>query len=130
MSKSTLYVGIEAYFVPAPLVNSLSGDLHLTILFSKPENQSEHTDRVPMKSVNFASKVLSIEYWPRPNVTVATYAVDEALISYREELADAGFAGDLELVPHVTLCKGDLTEKYEPLTGCRTMFVNPYFKLK
>jgi hypothetical protein len=99
-------------------------DLHVTTMFS---------DLVPTSRLyggieSGLAKVIDVQYWKEPDITVLKLKAPIAVRHYND-YTELGFIYDHEYIPHATLCKGNQKNKYLGLIGEVMTLSDPYVRL-
>lgn len=111
------YAGLHVTDFPVP-------NLHVTTMFS---------DLIPTPRLyggidNGLAKVIDVQYWKEPDITVLKLTAPIAVRHYHE-YCNLGFKYDHEYIPHATICKGNQKNKYLNLIGEVMTLSDPYVRL-
>lgn len=111
-------------------INSQCGAInggHITTMFSGlvPTGRMETT---PTSVVTSFGSVVAVEYWPGPNKTVALVDCPCAITAHNNWKSH-GFKYDYEYRPHITICDGDETERYQSIVRTKFTVGSEYIRL-
>jgi hypothetical protein len=101
------------------------GDLHVTTMFA-PIVATQRMQTVPDSE---QCKIVSVEHWADPDITVAVLKSHLAEARHRY-FSDAGFKYGHEYIPHITLCKGNHVSKYQGLISYPVVLGHEYIRFK
>lgn len=108
---------------------SFFDNAHLTLSFG----DTKETQKLSMKKLlSFfpcTGNVIDIVYWPNVNLTVALIDSPE-ILDAQKYCESVGFNYDLDFLPHVTLCKEDLSNDLKHLKGKKIHFHDVYIRQK
>lgn len=115
--KAFVYTAVKTY---SEKFKELDG--HITTSFTKIDSS---TPKITLQDVNSFCVISSIKYLPHGNVTVAVINSLEILEVHAQKMS-MGFNYDYDFIPHITLCRGDSSDKYDYLIGEQVKLKNEY----
>lgn len=108
-------------------LNVLGTDHHITLSFMELKDSSK-LPKVRTTNETSLCKVVSVEYWEEPNITVAV--VESEFVRERHEYyTENGYTYNHEFIPHFTLGSGDLIGQFGFIRDKEFAVGEEYFRI-
>ena len=102
---------------------------HVTLSFGDTKATDKLSFNELMRFFPCQGYVKEVVYWERPDVTVALLNT-ENILSAQKYCQSVGFDYDLDFIPHITLGKGNLVDKFKEVEWQNFELVDCYIRLK
>ena len=103
----------------------LTNGLHITLCFCPATGKK---GKIETWSGESTAKVVGVEYWEVPDITVLIMNCDLALERH-DYYKSNGYEYDLEFKPHSTVGRGNVVKEFEGMIGAKTVVCGEYIRL-